>query len=143
MINVDRAGRLFDMLAEAPLGLTVAEICDELSVPKRTAHTVIRVLRMTLGTSDDLFVVCDIADDGVYRYQLKSGAALVDAEQSRWTSTRVADLESRLVLFMSASKAAAAATDGRTTDGRKALLFVRWSQRLSEDLAELGGRLFP
>ena len=143
MRNVDRAGRLFDALADAPDGMTISQIIGELKVDQRTAELVLRTLRLILGSSDDLFVVCDRDDDAVYRYRLMSAKAIVDAEQSQWTGTRVVDLESRLILFIAAAKAAVRATDGRTHEGKIARLMERYMRRLAEDLAELDGRLFP
>jgi len=141
--NVDRAGRLFDALAETPDGLSLDQIIGTLKVPQRTAEQVLRVLRLLLGEGDDLFVVCDRDDDGIYRYRLMSAKAVVDAEWSQWTGTRTVDLESRLILFIAASKAAVAATDGRSKEGKIARIMERYMLRLAEDLAELDGRLFP
>lgn len=143
MKRSDRAGDLFNLLADAPEGISIDEIAEGLNVGQREAESVLRVLRLILGNTDDLFVVCDRDPDGVYRYRLMSGHAVVDAEESSWTGTRIGDLESRLVLFIAAARSAVAATDGRSKDGQKAHLFVRWMQRLAEDLAELEGRLFP
>lgn len=145
----DRAGELFDLLAGAPDGMTIDEITADLKITQRYAEEVLRDLRLTLGHSDDLFVPCDRDDDGIYRYCLKSGAAIVNANpdndkpSSQWTATRITDLESRLLLFIAAARSAETATDGRTTEGRKAALFLRYMLRLAEDLAEVEGRLFP
>lgn len=118
----DLAGEVFTHLADAPDGLTLADLSEKTLRPLNAIRRAIRTCRLTLAAGGDtLFIVAD--PQGLrqpWLYRLVDGSAVVDAEESGWTANRIADSESRLRLINAGLATAVAATRANSTLGQKA-----------------------
>lgn len=128
----DLVNRLFDALADAPKGWTIHEISSYLEIPRRVADNIIRALRMSLGDSDEINVVYRV--DGKQRRYLLVGN-FEDAKERLdiRLATYLANFETEVGILRSI----VAGSDGRTREGRKARVVLKYFTRLREDLAEL------
>lgn len=126
------ATQLFDALADHPDGFTIHEISALLEIPRQTANMVIRTLRLTLGQGDSITVPYRV-DGRQRRYFLASQVeALVERNNIRQT-TYASNMETEIAMW----QAVKAQTNGRTVEGRKARLYLKYWTRLSEDINEL------
>lgn len=131
----DLAGKVYDLLADAPEGLTMEDIAEQLSMPRDAIRRAVRAARMTLSDADTLFILAE--PQGArqpWRYRLVDGGTLVDFEDSAWVPNRVKDSQSRVALLAAAMAVAVRATDGRSIEGRKARTMERQLRHLTEDL---------
>lgn len=132
--RTERVGALFDLLAGEPDGLTVTDMRCALGCGVTATEQAIRDLRLTLGDSDSINVVCDPQGQGEeWRYRLVGD---LDGNR-RWIANRLGDTESRLRTMRAVATSLVAATDGRTLDGRRARLIDKALRRLVEDLEEV------
>ena len=132
--GTDRVGELFDYLADQPEGVTIDDIAAELGVVYSRARKIVRKLRLLLGETDQINLVCDPAgasERWIYRL-------VGNLEAARpWIDTRLRDLEARLETSRAVAKSLISATDGRTNDGKRVRKIERALTRLLEDLEEL------
>ncbi len=135
-IAVARAGHLFDYSVEHPEGWLVPDACRHFKWSQSQLARAIRALRLILGT-DEINLVCHQRGFGEPKLYTLVG----DLERARpWAVVQLRGLESRLDSILAISRSLVNATDGRTTEGRKARLIVKHVTRLMEDFAELEGR---
>jgi hypothetical protein len=134
----DLAGEVYDLLADAPEGLTKYDMAAKLSMPIPAISRAIRSARETLGEDDTLFILCEPQGSREpWLYRLVDGSTLIDFAESAWVPNRVRDAQSRVSMIALAMAIASRATDGRSIDGRKARAMTRQLGRLVEDLEEI------
>jgi len=120
-----RAERLFDFAVAHPDGFTYLEAMPAVDLTDNPSgrnrfYDVVRRLRQTLG-GGDVNLVCDSQGKGEpYLYRLVG----THAEAEGWASNRLRDLDSRFDTSLNVARSIQAATDGRSTDGRKARRIV-------------------
>jgi len=128
----DLVNRLFDALADAPEGWTIYEISAYLDVPCWVASRVIRSLRLLLGDVDQ--INCVYRKDGRQRrYVLIGNPEDAKERHDIRLATYVANIETERAIWRSI----VAESDGRTREGRKARMVLRYFTRLQEDLADI------
>jgi len=130
----ERRDSLFDLLVAMPEGVTVNEIGATLSIPLWRVNEVIRDLRLLLGDTDDINLVCTPQGQ-----QERWNYALVgNLDGAReWTANRVGDTASRIRTMQAVMRSVVSASDGRTLDGKRARVIERSLRRLIEDLDDL------
>ena len=136
----DRMGRLFDLLAATPDGVTVDQIKAHLECDHPAANQAIRDLRLALGESDELTVPCYPQGQGErWLYVLAHGTLVVDDDEpeGQWIANRLGDAKARIETMAAVANAAVRDTDGRTPLGREARVLAKALGRLREDLAEI------
>jgi hypothetical protein len=124
---------LFDLLVDAPDGLVVFQMMAALELDKWTVDQAIRDVRMIFA-DDEINLVCDpqgASEQWLYR--------LVGCyeEAAPWLASRSSDQETRLRTMKAVTQSMVNNADGRTTEGRKARLKLKYFTRLIEDLEEL------
>jgi hypothetical protein len=125
---------LFDYLAASPDGVTINDIADGLDVNLPLARKVVHTFRITYGADDELNLVCE-PNGHLQPWLYRLVGTISDAQA--WVANRVADAEARLETMAAVLGSAARATDGRSTDGKKARILLRAITRAQEDLAEI------
>jgi hypothetical protein len=143
MKRAEKVDELWDFAAAHPDGFTWADIRKECPWAADRSHffAIVRALRITIGAEDTINLVCEPQGSGeLWLYRL---VGTYDAARP-WSANRLGDIESRLVTISGVSRSLVAATDGRSTDGRKSRLIAKVVDRLIEDLDEVihGPRLF-
>lgn len=126
------ATSLFDALADHPEGFTIHEIGVLLEIPRQTANTVIRTLRLTLGQGDSITVPYKI-DGRQRRYFLASQVEALRERSEIRQATYASNMDTEIAMWT----AVKAQTNGRTIEGRKARLYLKYWTRLREDINEL------
>jgi hypothetical protein len=127
---------LIDFALANPDGITVEDMMAEFGWNMRVANETIRDVRLYLGEFEDINFPCDPdpADPtGRWLYRL---VGTLD-EVRGWTANRMGDAESRLRTMQAMMKSIVAATNGRTTIGRKARTTEKALRRLVEDLDDI------
>lgn len=132
--RTERVTALFDILAGSPEGLTVDDMAAALGVSHHLTSDAIRELRLLLGDTDEINLICD--PQGSRERWLYRLVGNLDGSR-RWVANRLGDTESRLRTMQSIADSLVSATDGRTLDGRRARLIRKALVRLVEDLDEL------
>lgn len=132
-LAITRAEQLFDYAISKPDGFTRPEACIDLEMTWPEFNSAVHRLRKILGY-DDITLVCDPAgmrQPWTYRLsgELDSGSA--------WVSNRLRDSEARFTTIENVVKPLVSATDGRTTEGRRARVILRAVTRLREDLSDI------
>ena len=122
---------LFDYAVNNPDGFVI----DELMAYGWSHHQTnqaIRDLRLFFaGTGDTVNLPCDPQGRGArWLYRLVGDLQSVQG----WTTNRVRDAEARVRTMQAMMQSIVAATDGRSTAGRKARVMERAFLRLIEDL---------
>ena len=129
---------LFDALVANPDGLDIEQIRTELECGPNLAKRAVRDLRLMLGDFDDINVPCIPQGAGErWLYVLQAG---VGDDVREWSDHRLDDGETRLRTIRAMLSSAVAATDGRTSSGKRARIMERGVRRMIEDLDELLGR---
>ena len=132
-----RAGLLFDYAVAHPDGFTVDDVKSEFGWSADQTNRAARALRMILA-EDTINLVCDPSGQRTrWRYRLVGN--LEDAKP--WASNRLRDIENRLETICGVAKSIAAATDGRSTEGRRARKIYKTLDYLHGELADIDGRL--
>jgi hypothetical protein len=135
MRMAEKLGRLFDYAVSKPEGFTKDDVMEDLNWDRGTFSHASRALRIMLGSDDEVNLVCTPQGKGQpWLYQL-TGQLGDDAKL--WISNRLTDCESRVQTVRAITSSIVSATDGRSTDGRRARLMQRSMTRLTEDLAEI------
>lgn len=141
MKSAEKIGRLFDYAASKPEGFTYQDVEKELGWKRPEFTKVHRMLRLMLGNDDQINLVCDPqGSNEPWLYRL-----IGDVDGAReWIGNRLRDSESRIGTIRSVCMSLVKATDGRTSDGRRARIMDKGLGRILEDLAELdhGSPLF-
>lgn len=138
MRHDDIAGMIYDVLADAPDGMTIYDIAVKIDLPVHSCRRAMRNARLTLAEGDTLFVIAEPQGPREpWLYKLVDGKVLVRPDESGWTTNRVGDAQSRVHLLHVAMDVAARATDGRSIEGRKARVMAKSLRRLDEDLTEI------
>jgi hypothetical protein len=129
-----RMSDLLDLLVAQPLGATRWSIASDLGCQVRAADRAIRDLRIFLGDVDDVNLVAESPGPHLpWEYRLVSGL-----DQSReWVTNRIGDTESRIRTMQAVMASAVTATDGRSSEGKRARIIERALIRLIEDLDEI------
>jgi|SRR5882757_902302 len=140
--------QLFDAFVKSPNGLDIHQIGDILNLDtfesngsgRKRAFKVIRQLRLRLGTfngdpNDDLHgytvPIKKINNKSVY-------FLTANREQgSEWQGIRADTVLSRLEVDLAHWQSMVSSTDGRTTNGKIARLYVKHFSRLIEDVQEI------
>lgn len=132
LIRDFRRDELFDYAVANPGGVTIEDITSDLAMSRAQANIAIRDVRMFLCESgDSINLAADPqGQNDPWLYRLVGTVA--DAQP--WASNRVRDTESRIRTQKAVWCTIVAATDGRSTDGRKARVMQRAFNRLIEDL---------
>lgn len=142
MKRAEKIAALWDFAVSHPDGFTWADIRDQPWASDRPGFfSVVRGLRQTLGAPkgdngqpDTINLVCTPQGPGdLWKYQL---VGTYEAARP-WNANRLSDIERRLETIAGVSRSLVAATDGRSSDGRKARIIAKTVGRLVEDLEEL------
>lgn len=129
---VDKLG---DFALDHPEGWTISEAASGLKWPKHKVRQVIRDLRDLFGEDKDVNLVCEPDGWGEWVYRLTG-----KLDEARWwISNRIADSDRRIRTILAVNRSIVAATDGRTIEGKRARLTVKYLERLVEDLSDLDG----
>jgi hypothetical protein len=132
---IDRIDQLYDFLADHPT-VTRDQIAKHMDVSYARAGKVIHALRIFLGDTKDISLVCDPNPNdrnGPWLYSL-----IGTLEGARpWQTNQMRHLVTRIETSNAIADSLIAATDGRTVDGRKVRKIHRVLSRLLEDLEEL------
>jgi hypothetical protein len=134
-VTADRAGEVYDLLADAPNGLTTPELRAKLNCSPPQLLGAVRAARLILADSDTVYILAE--PDGFrkpWRYKLVGGGTIVNAEESVWIANRVGDAHSRIRLMAGAMAVAKRSTKPGTILGRKAREMERVLRHLVEDL---------
>lgn len=130
------AGELFDY-AVAHQTFTNEEAMAALGINHLGAfNRVARRLRLLLGDDDRINLVCD-PQGRSERWLYRLVGSPEDA--GPWVANRLRDLQARLETQHAVSQSLVSATDGRTTEGRKARIYAKAFGRLIEDVKDLDG----
>ncbi len=113
---------------------TVSQAARILNWSKQQVYMTVRDLRDLYGEDEKINLVCESTghrQEWLYR--------LTDQfEEARWwLGNRAADCERRIRTQYAVARSLVAATDGRTPEGRRVRLIVRYLGRLFEDMADL------
>lgn len=136
----DRAGLLFDYAVVHPEGFTNEDAMRDLEWTLPLFKEAARALRLILA-DDTITLVCDPQGESErWRYRLVG----TYSDARAWSSNRLRDMEARLETVQAIAMTMVRATDGRTTDGRKAKLILAVVAALREQLVAMGdqGRLW-
>lgn len=121
------------ILAGAPDGITMPDMCEQLDWPIWRGHRAKTLIRRVCAETDTINLVCEPAGFGPWLYLLVG--TLEDA--TTWVTIRLHDTESRLATMQNVMASLVRASDGRSTDGRKARMLERTFRHLIEDLEAL------
>jgi hypothetical protein len=131
--KLDRRDQLFDHLADQPG--TIKEMMAALGVNELPLRHTIRELRLFLGETDEINLVCE--PQGHREPWLYRLVGNLDAARP-WQDNQMRHLESRLESSLAIAKSMASAfPDGRRVEAKKARRVVTVLSRLMEDLDEL------
>lgn len=140
-ITALRASRMVDLLellGNDPDGITVDQIAAGLATDYNTARRTIHDLRVWLGDTGQVFLVC-LPQGGNDRwlYRLTDGAQLATegTPEAWWVKNRVDDAQTRVATVAAGLQVAVRMTDGRSLVGRRARRMALSLNRLVEDLA--------
>lgn len=134
MATSEAVSALYDYLTENPDGVTIDDIAAHLNSSVAWANRIVRELRLVLGTTSDVNLVCNPMGQGQRWNYLLVGT---NEGAEPWARNRARDSESRLRTQRAIWSSVAAATDGRTVEGRKARHAKKAMTRLLEDFAEI------
>ena len=129
----ERVGDLFDYAVAHPDGFTYVDVENDLGWDRGLFSWVARNLRAEFA-DDSVNLICE--PQGQYEPWLYRLVGTAD-DARIWSTNRIADLEGRLHTMASVSESVKNATDGRTTEGRKARKINRTLVRLIEDLEDI------
>jgi hypothetical protein len=124
---------LYDLLADTPAGVTIDQIMGSLEVNHRTAKEAVHDLRELLGEDEINVPATPRGERERWLYQL---VGTLDGCRE-WVANRIGDTETRLRTIQSVMRSLVNATDGRTTDGRRARIIETALRHLVEDLDNL------
>lgn len=129
-----RMTRLFDYAVKRVNGFTIYQAAEELEMRVMHVRLAIYDLRRVFLSDDQINLVCQPENGhGPWTYRLVGSQ-----EQAEfWVRNRTDDAETRLVTIASVCRSIVNATDGRSSDGRRARIIFRHVERAREDLAEL------
>jgi len=129
------AHELFDYLAARPDGVTMAAICHHFGWKRVATNEALRALRLILADGDSITVVSE-PDTPSAPWLVRLVGTYDDA---RWYVTnRLGDLEARIETQVGVARSLEAATDGRSTEGRKARMIRSTLSHLVEQLQLVG-----
>jgi hypothetical protein len=134
--RIEKVTELWQFAVAHPEGFTRDDVASACSWAEQPSHffAVVRALRITIGAETDINLVCEPQGPNErWRYRLVGTAEAAGP----WSRNRLSDTEARLDTIYGVSRSLVAATDGRSTDGRKARLIEKSVRRLREDLGEL------
>jgi hypothetical protein len=135
--TVTRAGMLFDFAAEQAEGFLATEAEADLGFTHAQFAKATRALRLILA-DDSINLICLQQGFGKpKRYHLVG----TFEKAGPWVRERMRGIESQLESVLALSTSLVNASDGRTTEGKKARLVARHVGRLVEDLGEIDGRI--
>jgi hypothetical protein len=129
----DSVGLLFDYAVSKPEGFTYEDVEQDLGWPRERFFSVTRRFRRMFA-EDQINLVCEPQEQRepwLYKLVGKYDDARL------WATNRVEDLVSRTHTIHSVSRTLTNATDGRSTEGRKARLIERKMRQLIEELGDL------
>lgn len=131
-----RAGDLFDFLVDrGSKGANVHEMAAHLKCPRRSTDQAIHDLRTILGDTQDVNLVAEPEIAGEpWVYRLTGDLATARF----WITNRLRDSETRLRTEQAVMLSVARATDGRTSEGKRARITEQALRHLIEDLEMLG-----
>jgi hypothetical protein len=130
-----RVGELFDLLANAPEGITVYKIADELDVPLATARTAIRDIRVEFASSDINVTAQPNGQRQPWLYRLTASYK----EAQPWFQNRTDDLGARLETIESIAASISSGARHGTVEWKKARKVYRTVHYLREELAVIDG----
>lgn len=134
-LNEERAIELYEYAVDHPDGFTNIEATTELNWPNlSTFRAVARTLRL-LFIDDSINLICEPNGIGPWTYRL---VGTYDDAQL-WARNRLLDSETRLGTIEAVSHSVVQATDGRSTDGRKARMIYNTVHYLRQQLEALDG----
>lgn len=125
---------LVGYLTEHPEGSTIEDLAEALGTSLDGARRAVQRLRIELGANQEVNLICNPA--GQRQRWLYFLVGTVD-EAKPWATNRRRDSETRLRTQQAIWTSVAAATDGRTVEGRKARRAQKAMTRLLEDFAEI------
>ena len=126
-----RRDDLWDLLVAAPLGVTIEDMMGVYGWSHHHCNVAISDLRRHLGDHDTVNLTCEPQGMGErWLYRLVGKLDETDV----WMGTRIRDSETRLRTMQSMMTSIVTATNGRTTEGRKARTMERALRHLVEDL---------
>lgn len=131
-----RAGEVFDLLADAPNGLTIEELAAAMQTSLRAAQQAVHDVRMQLGGRDSINVVAN-PGRGRWRYRLKG----TYAEAAPWLRNRLQDLETRVDTIHAVASSIARNPYLEGDDRRKADLIESTLAQLQEALGPLNAEI--
>jgi len=140
MVFDDRAGQLFDLLAEGDR--TSADIMATTGWERSMFIKTVQVLRDILAADGDVISVVadpDRRTNEPWTYRLAAGGAILDPEDSQWIINRLQDAERRIKTIKHVLQVAVNGLDGRSTEGRKARIYHMHINRAQEEIALLDG----
>ena len=130
----ERRDHLFDLLMDAPEGITIDECCEAMRCDRSSWFQARRDLLEWLTETDDTVTVVVI--DQPSKPSLYKLGSLID-EAKPHLKERLDDLETRLRTQSHTVAPLVAASDGRTSDGKRARYIRKYLTRMREDLDEL------
>lgn len=129
-----RRDMLFDYAVRHPAGFTNEDVMADEGWSLREFNDAVRDLRLFLGGFDDINLPCD-PTSGRDRWVYRLVGNLDDARG--WITNRLGDTESRIRTQQAMMASIVTATDGRTSEGRKARVIETALRHLVEDLDNL------
>lgn len=130
-----RAGDLYDFAVSRPDGFTAPEARAKFAWDARTFRDALRTLRLTFA-DDSINLVCDPQGDSQpWLYRL---VGTYD-EASGWSANALQHAEARLETIEAVAQSVVGATDGRTTDGKRARLIYKTVHFLRDSLNVMSG----
>ena len=134
-VSQRRAGDLYDFAVSRPEGFTAPEAEDNFGWDHRTFSNAVRTLRLTFA-DDSINLVCDA--QGTREAWLYRLVGTYD-EASGWSANALRHAEARLETIEAVAQSVVAATDGRTTDGKRARLIYTTVHFLRDSLNVMSG----
>ena len=134
--RLDRAAKVYDLLAEAPGGLTVDQMADSLGCGVGSIRGAIQALRDLLGDTDTINVVCEPDPHAPNDRWLFRLVGNVEGARA-WATNRISDTERRIRTMYQVIASVTSGTSPNSKDGKKARLMKKALGRLIEDLDEV------
>ena len=141
-LRSDRCVELSRLLGDAPDGLTLYQIADQMGLETYQVNGVIRDLRRLIAKplrGVQYALTCDPTTAyAPWTYRLLSGEQLLDRSITKWPANRMADLVARVDTLAAASASAHTALAGTgTMEAREALIMHTYLERMTFDLQQL------
>jgi hypothetical protein len=129
-----RMSDLFDYVVKKANGFTIPEAVNDLDMRREHVRLAVYDLRRVFLADDQINIVCQPENGrAAWTYRLVG----TQEQAEFWTRNRTDDAETRLVTIASVCRSIVNATDGRSSDGRRARIILRHVERAREDLAEI------